>query len=82
MIMIGIGLMCLIPIIVDIIVDEFFNTILSDEISNILIELLKKYQLNMSTIKRYATKRHNWKLVKDAIESLSFNIEEGEFQWY
>ena len=67
---------------VDIIVDEFFNTILSDEISNILIELLKKYQLNMSTIKRYATKRHNWKLVKDAIESLSFNIEEGEFQWY
>ena len=67
---------------VDIIVDEFFNTILSDEISNILIELLKKYQLNMSTIKRYATKRHNWKLVKDTIESLSFNIEEAEFKWY
>ena len=67
---------------VDIIVDDFFNTILSDETSKILIELLKKYQINMSTIKRYATKRHNWKLVKDAIESLNFSIEEGEFQWY
>lgn len=67
---------------VDIIVDKFFNTILSDEISNILVSLLKKYQINMSTIKRYATKRHNWKLVKSAIESLSFNIEEGEFKWY
>lgn len=67
---------------VDIIVDVFFNTILSDEISNILTELLKKYQLNMSTVKRYATKRHNWKLVKNFIESLSFNIDEGEFQWY
>lgn len=65
---------------VDIIVDEFFKTILSDEISKILFKLLKKYQINMSTIKRYATKRHNWKLVKDVIESLSFNIEEGEFQ--
>lgn len=69
-------------IFVDIIVDDFFNTILSGEIPPILIELLKKYQINMSTIKRYATKRHNWKLVKDAIESLNFNIEEGEFQWY
>ena len=69
-------------IFVDIVVDDFFNTILSGEIPPILIELLKKYQINMSTIKRYATKRHNWKLVKDAIESLNFNIEEGEFQWY
>lgn len=66
-------------VLVDIIVDDFFNTILSDEISKILMEILKKYQINMSTIKRYATKRHNWKIVKDVIESLGFNIEEGEF---
>ena len=66
-------------IIVDIIIDDFFDTILSDEVYNILIEIFKKYQINMSTIKRYATKRHNWKLVKDTIESTGFNIEEGEF---
>ena len=66
-------------IIVDVIIDDFFNTVLSDEIYNILVALFKKYQINMSTIKRYATKRHNWKLVKDTIESTGFNIEEGEF---
>ena len=33
----------------------------------------------MSTIKRYATKKHRWSGVKFAIETTGFNIEEGEF---
>ncbi len=67
-------------IIVDIIIDDLFNTILSGEISNILEELLKKYRINLATIKRYATKRHNWKKVKFSIESTGFDILEGEFK--
>jgi hypothetical protein len=66
-------------IMVDIIIDDFFDTILSDEVYNILVELLKNYQINMSTIKRYATKKHRWSGVKSAIETTGFNIEEGEF---
>ena len=66
-------------IMVDIIIDDFFDTILSDEVYNILVELLKNYQINMSTIKRYATKKHRWSGVKFAIETTGFNIEEGEF---
>lgn len=66
-------------IIVDIIIDDFFDRILSDEVYNILVELLNKYQINMSTIKRYAIKKHRWPKVKFAIESTGFNIEEGEF---
>ena len=66
-------------IIVDIIVDDLFEVILGDETSKILRELLYNYKINMATIKRYATKRHNWPRVKYAIESIGFNIEEGEF---
>lgn len=66
-------------IIVDIIVDDLFDVLLADETSKILRDLLSNYKINMATIKRYATKRHNWAGVKFAIESIGFNIEEGEF---
>ncbi len=66
-------------IIVDIIVDRLFDVILADETSNILRELLSNYKINIATIKRYATKRHNWPKVKFAIESIGFNLDEGEF---
>lgn len=67
-------------IIVDIIVDELFITILSDEIGNILVELLKRYKVNISTIRRYATKKHRLDKVLNTIESTGFNIDEGEFK--
>ena len=67
-------------IIVDIIVDNLFDTILSDETYRILCEILKNYKINMATIKRYATKKHRWAGVKFAIESTGFNIEVGEFR--
>jgi len=66
-------------IIVDIIVDDIFNTILSDETTRILCELLKNFKVNMATIKRYATKKHKLAKVIFAIESTGFNIETGEF---
>ena len=66
-------------VIVDIIVDDIFNTILSDETYRILCELLKKYKINMATIKRYATKKHALGGVMFAIKSTGFNIETGEF---
>ena len=67
-------------IIVDIIVDNLFDTILSDETYRILCDILKNYKINMATIKRYATKKHRWTGVKFAIESTGFNVEVGEFR--
>lgn len=66
-------------IIVDIIIDDFFNIILGDEIFGILCELLKKYKINIATIKRYATKKNRWAIVKSALVSTGFNIDKGEF---
>lgn len=66
-------------IIVDIIIDDTFDVILSDETYNILLELLKDYKINMATIKRYANKKHRLKKVINTIESTGFNIENGEF---
>ena len=66
-------------VIVDIIVDDIFNTILSDETFRILCELFKNYKINIATIKRYATKKHALAGVLFAIKSTGFNIETGEF---
>ena len=67
-------------VLVDIIGDDIFDTILSDETFMILCELLKQYKINMATVKRYATKKHRWAGIKFAIESTGFNIEQGEFR--
>lgn len=67
-------------IIVDIIVDDFLDTILGDETYNILLELLKNYKINIGTVRRYAMKIHKWAGVKFAIESTGFNVKEGEFK--
>ena len=66
-------------VIVDIIVDDIFNTILSDETYSILCEIFKMYKVNMATIKRYAKKKHTLAGVISAIQSTGFNIETGEF---
>ena len=66
-------------IIVDIIIDKFFDTLLGDERINILKALLSKYQVNMATISRYAKKRYKYDKVMSYIEQTGFNIENGEF---
>lgn len=67
-------------IIVDMIIDPFFDTIIGDERINILKVLLDKYQVNMATISRYAKKRYRLDKVMPYIEETGFNIEKGEFE--
>ena len=67
-------------IIVDMIIDPFFDTILGDERINILKALLSKYQINMATISRYAKKRYRFEKVMSYIEETGFNTRKGEFE--
>lgn len=67
-------------VIVDMIINPFFDTIIGDEIINILKALLNKYQVNMATISRYAKKRYRYDKVMACIEATGFNIEKGEFE--
>lgn len=67
-------------IIVDMIIDPFFDTILGDERVNILKVLLSEYQVNMATISRYAKKKYRFEKVMSYIEEIGFNIKTGEFR--
>lgn len=67
-------------ILVDVCTDEFYQTIFSSELPNIFRNALKEYQINMSTLKRYAIKRKKWERIKDFLNYLEFDIESGEFR--
>lgn len=65
---------------VDFIVDEIYKTLFSDEINSVLHQLLKNYQLNMTTILRYAKKRHSEQKILKYLDYIGFDIENGEFR--
>lgn len=67
-------------ILVDILVEDFYITLLGDEISSIYFNILKKYQINMSTIFRYAKKRYSYQKVRDFQTNIGFDCERGEFE--
>ena len=67
-------------IIVDIIIDDFFDTLLGDERIEILKSLLSKYRVNFATILRYAKKKYKVDKVITFIEQTGFNINNGEFE--
>ena len=67
-------------IIVDLIVDDFFNTLIGSERDLIIRELLGKYKVNMTTCLRYVTKKHKLDIFNDYLNAIEFNIEKGEFE--
>ncbi len=60
--------------------EDFYITLLGDEISSIYFNILKKYQINMSTIFRYAKKRYSYQKVRDFLTNIGFDCERGEFE--
>lgn len=67
-------------IIVDLLVDDFYEMLFSDEINSIIYQLLKNYQINMSTVLRYAKNRHSKERVLKYMEYIGFDVESGEFR--
>lgn len=67
-------------IIVDFLVDDIYEILFSDEVNNIIYQLLKYYQINMATVLRYAKKRHFEQKILDYLKYIKFDIERGEFR--
>lgn len=67
-------------ILVDFLVDEIYKILFSDEINNIFYQILKYYQINMSTVLRYAKKRHSERKILDYLDYIGFDVESGEFR--
>ncbi len=66
-------------IVVDLVIDEFFETLLGDEIGSIIRHILKRYQVNFSSVLRYANKKHKLDYFLEYVDSLGFDINRGEF---
>lgn len=69
-------------IIVDLVVDDFFNTLIGSEIDFIIKELLGKFKINMSTCLRYVTKKHKLNVFNEYLNTIGFDIKRGEFEWF
>lgn len=67
-------------IIVDLLVDDIYKILFSDEVNNIIYQLLNKYQINMSTVLRYAKNRHFKEKILKYLEYIGFDVESGEFR--
>ncbi len=67
-------------ILVDFIVDEIYRLLFSAEINRIYYQVLRYYQINMSTVLRYAKKRHSYQKVLNYLEYINFDVESGEFR--
>ena len=66
-------------VLIDVFNDKFFKKIYECEIENIYREILEKYKINVSTMMRYADKKHCKDDVKSFFEDIGFDIERGEF---
>ena len=66
-------------LLVDLIIDDIYNDIFSSELEDILRSILSSYQINLSTMLRYAKKRYSDSMVLETLASIGFDIESGEF---
>lgn len=67
-------------IIVDLLADDVYEILFSDEINSIIYHLFKYYQINISTVLRYAKNRHCKERVLNYLEYIRFDVESGEFR--
>lgn len=67
-------------IIVDLLVDDIYKMLFSDEVNNIIFQLLNKYQINISTVLRYAKNRHFKEKILSYLDYINFDVESGEFR--
>lgn len=67
-------------LIVDLLLDEIYKILFSSEIDRIIYQLLKSYQINITTVLRYARKKHSTQKILDYFEYIGFDVESGEFK--
>ena len=67
-------------LLVDFLVDEIYKILFSAEIDRIFYQLLKGYQINITTVLRYAKKRHFEQKILDYFDYIGFDVESGEFR--
>ena len=67
-------------LIVDLVLDEVYKMLFSSEIDRIIYQLLKNYQINITTVLRYARKKHSTQKILDYLEYIGFDVESGEFR--
>lgn len=67
-------------IIVDFLVDNIYQLLFSDEINNVIYQLLKNYQINIGTVLRYAKNRHSKEKLLKYFNGIGFDVESGEFR--
>lgn len=65
-------------LIVDLVLDEIYKMLFSSEIDRIINQLLKNYQINITTVLRYARKKHSTQKILDYLEYIGFDVESGE----
>lgn len=67
-------------LLVDFLVDGIYKMLFSAEIDRIFFQLLKGYQINITTVLRYAKKRHSELKILDYLDYIGFDVESGEFR--
>lgn len=68
-------------ILVDIYCDDIFDYIDSGEVKHIFNHCFEKYQINLTTLLRYAKSRNKRDELFNYITSINFDIEKGEFNY-
>ena len=67
-------------LLIDILVDDFYKNNMSSEITNIYYNVLKHYQINQTTLFRYARKRYCYDKLLLLFEYIGYDKERGEFK--
>lgn len=67
-------------ILVDILKDSFLNNLLSNEVDLIFTNIMKKYQINLKTLFRYAKKKYCYDELIKYLSYLNYDLERGEIR--